>query len=343
MMKSGRGLSPLLAAVAFDGQADAHGALLKPRARNVRNNVENRDWNWMSVNENQEGPSYAGPAISGCGRTQRDITPVFDYDDLLPSGWYAEESYNAGQEIELEVGITAHHEGFFEFFVCFDVGNPTKACFDQYPLELVSDPLYGAPKDVFHPTRAYIPPYSFPAYRHTSNGRGRLHRYKMRLPSNMPNGNALLQWRYTTGNTCQLEDGYSNYYNSLWAGQGSAYDIFGICQNPLPETRTDLGSVPERFWNCAEVSIFGSVGGGPSPNPTNAPPSRPPAPTSPTSTPPVALPPSPSPPAPIQPSPNPPSSFNECCSGGTHLTTAVVLCAATIASTLAFSRVLCII
>lgn len=153
------------------------------------------DYDWKSVNENEK-PYGSGVAVSGCGRTQRNIAATkWDYDEP-PFAWNSEETYTGpNQVIEVEVVISAHHEGFFEFFVCDNLSDPNRACFEQYPLEFVSDSLYGAPYDSAHPTRAYIPVDSYPNYQYT--GGDKLFRYQMKLPSNVPTGSALLQWRYS--------------------------------------------------------------------------------------------------------------------------------------------------
>lgn len=41
-------------------------------------------------------------------------------------------------------------------------GAPESSCFDQYPLEYVSDLLYNAPKDPNYPNRAYVAPAGWP-------------------------------------------------------------------------------------------------------------------------------------------------------------------------------------
>jgi len=56
--------------------------------------------------------------------------------------------------------LTAHHKGHFVLKACpVSPGEiPSQGCFDANPLEFVSDELYGAPKDVNFPDRAYIAP-----------------------------------------------------------------------------------------------------------------------------------------------------------------------------------------
>ena len=306
-------------------RADAHGALTQPQARNwranqfvdgigpwacssTRNDQPLVDYNWNALNEN-ESTLGSGVATSACGITQRDSGDTFDYSrptncngDPLP--FASQASYAPGQEFEVDVQLTAHHEGFFEFFVCPDTMSPTRACFETYPLEFVSDPLYGALKDPSFPTRAYIPPSAFYD--------GSTHKYVVKMPNNAPSGNVLLQWRYTTGNTCELNSGYLEFYNSLWGGAAtSVYGSLPACgisaaYAELPDTREDFQKVPERFWNCAEISI---TGGGGSPNPPATPPptSKEPseAPSSSPTKKPTTPPPSTPPPTTVSPTPVP--------------------------------------
>lgn len=82
--------------------------------------------------------------------------------------------YIQGQEIEVDILLTAHHKGHFQFSLCpIQYGEePTGDCFEDYPLEFISDPLYGAPKDANYPNRAYIAQRALP-YKDRSGWRGR--------------------------------------------------------------------------------------------------------------------------------------------------------------------------
>ena len=78
---------------------------------------------------------------------------------------------------------------------------PAQSCFNDHPLEYVSDPLHSAPKDVNYPERAYIPNSSTRPWNYQ-------HRYK--LPSGVSGDNVLIQWKYITANSCN-PPGYDNY------------------------------------------------------------------------------------------------------------------------------------
>ena len=59
-----------------------------------------------------------------------------------------QSSHMVGSIIDVEVQLTAHHQGHFIFKAC-PINNtttiPTQECFDKYPLQFISDELYGAP------------------------------------------------------------------------------------------------------------------------------------------------------------------------------------------------------
>ncbi|XP_044734433.1 uncharacterized protein LOC123296832 [Chrysoperla carnea] len=92
--------------------------------------------------------------------------------------------YSVGQEIDVEVELTANHLGRFEINLCPN-NNPrqeaTQECFDRYPLFISGTrenryliPMDSKKKDVF--------------------------RYKVRLPPYVTCSQCVLQWTYYTGN-----------------------------------------------------------------------------------------------------------------------------------------------
>ena len=127
--------------------------------------------------------------------------------------------YTQGQEIDVEVVLTAHHKGHFEFFACAisPGGTASGECFKQNRLEFVSDLLYGAPKDPRFPHRAYIPPRSLARIDTSYNNLpGTLHRFRLKLPPGLSGDLVLLQWHYLTANSCKF-DGYDTYqYPGSW-------------------------------------------------------------------------------------------------------------------------------
>ena len=102
-----------------------------------------------------------------------------------------QDCYGPEDEILLEVLLTAGHEGHFEYRACpINAGGvATQECFDNHPLEFISDEKWSMPKDDNYPIRAYIPrdPDKF------------THKYK--LPAGLEGDLVLIQWIYITANT----------------------------------------------------------------------------------------------------------------------------------------------
>ena len=152
--------------------------------------------------------------------------------------------YSQGQEITVDILLTAHHKGHFEFFACpIEVGGKAAGdCFKRYPLTFVADELYGAPKDINNPTRAYIAP---PSRTITDNTgvTGQLFRYRFKLPSDLTGSLVLLQWHYLTANSCKYP-GYTEYpFPADWK---LPQDGLSICSN-IPADGNGTPGKPDKF------------------------------------------------------------------------------------------------
>jgi Lytic polysaccharide mono-oxygenase, cellulose-degrading/Chitin binding Peritrophin-A domain len=306
--------SSVFSACLFSSAA-GHGFLYSPRSRNFVASQDGKYYPLTADNPLIEDCPHClnlGGTLARCG-----LKADHNYD--MPQNGIGglmhanpQATLQAGQEIVLDVLLTAHHMGHFVYKACpvasvEDI--PTQACFDANPLEFVQDMLYGAPRDANYPERAYIAPIrASNAIMATIGGQsGMKFSHKFRLPSNVAGDMVLIQWHYLTANSC-VHPGYDVYPfpDSSWKNQA-----VGVCLN-IPE---DGNGVPEQFWNCAETSI--TRASGPSvPSPTPPLPSpTPPAPTNPISvltTPspvPVVSPPAPTPAAPTSPS-------QSCCPAG---------------------------
>ncbi|KAJ8880438.1 hypothetical protein PR048_016907 [Dryococelus australis] len=92
--------------------------------------------------------------------------------------------YTAGQEIEVEIELTANHWGRFEMYLCPN-NNPkyeaTQDCFDRFPLYISGS------NDV----RFDIP---------LETEKKAIFRYKVRLPAYVTCSQCVIQWTYFTGN-----------------------------------------------------------------------------------------------------------------------------------------------
>jgi len=241
---------------------DAHGYLKSPRSRNF---VAYQDGVWYHGERSDVYEKETCPHCANTGGTCGVIGPQnYDYPLSITEKLMAanpQAVFGRGDTITVEVILTAHHMGHFEFKACA-IGHgeiPTQECFDEYPLEFVSDELYGAPKDNNHVTRAYIPPTSYRGIQSDTSSdivTGYDFQYKMKLPSKLYGDLVLLQWHYLTANTCEVGD-YDKYdFPSKWGAFGYGA---GLCDLPIP---SDGGGAPEQFWNCAEIRILKNGGGG---------------------------------------------------------------------------------
>ena len=111
----------------------------------------------------------------------------------------------------VNVTLTVHHMGHFEFSLCPTATQATLSqdCFRNRKLEILQDNIFGAPVDAQFPERAMIPP---PQYQATSSAYI-LYSYDVRLPppsEDWPSGPYVLKWMYVTANSC-YPNGYVQY------------------------------------------------------------------------------------------------------------------------------------
>ena len=240
---------------------DGHGYLKTPRSRNFVASQDGKSFGGTSTTPLTEYCPHClnrGGPLAACGLVDNRNydTPPNAIGGTMPTN--IQGTYPMGGTMEVDVVLTAHHMGHFEFHACplSTAGAiPTQACFKSNPVKVVRDVLYGAPVDVNYPNRAYIPPLTFPGIINESGGTvpGTLYRYILQLPENLRGNLVLLQWYYLTGNSCQ-HPGYDTYpFPAAWGG-----NLPGNT-GPCNVDDNDGGSgTPERFWNCAEISIVSS-------------------------------------------------------------------------------------
>ena len=215
-------LAAVIALLSISSNVHAHGYLKSPRSRNF---VAFQDGVWsplLASNPLKEDQPQG--ANTGGTRAQCGIIEGRNYDfpkNALggPLGTKIQSCYQPGQTIDLEVYLTAHHNGHFEFKACpISPGQaPTQACFDANKLRFVSGE--SANFDPNYPERAYIPPRDAKAWNY---------QYKFQLPSGLSGDLVLLQWKYITANSC-LPSGYDSYnFPSGWRPSAS------IACGPLP-------------------------------------------------------------------------------------------------------------
>jgi len=170
-------------------------------------------------------------------------------------------SWVAGQVIDLEIGVTAHHNGYVEFRLCDNADNLSQKCLNEHLLERVlrDDDITGI--DANYPERYYLDPPCTERRPLDSNTYGynygneffpneQAMRMSYRLPANLKCTNCVLQMHYMTANSCN-PPGYRTFSfpASSCVGDGGATGYF----NPqISDCGTAWG---EEFWNCADVEI----------------------------------------------------------------------------------------
>ena len=264
------------------GGAEGHGYLYGPRSRNF---VAAEDGVWWKPDsdptvypQKESCPhclnQYRAPGY--CGLTQdgsKEYTVPKDFQGDPITNPPLQSSLVAGDVTKIGFALTAHHKGHVELGVCCEA-QPSQDCFNRNKLTFERDLLYGAPKDPNHPERGYIAPRSMgggdPSKDTMTPGEyGNAMDFQMdfRMPAGVSGDRCLLQWRYYTGNSCEMP-GYDAvaWPDASWRNSG-----VGQCSLPLSE---DGSGAPERFWNCADVQVL-SDGGTPAPAPIPAPRTRP--------------------------------------------------------------------
>jgi hypothetical protein len=186
-------------------QASGHGYLSSPRSRNLLAFEETVWWPQTANDPEPETCPHClnrGGTLARCGVFE-DHWGVRNYDapknalgGQLPTKIQA--TYNQGQDITLDVTLTAHHRGHFVFSACpISPGEvPTQECFDGNKLTFVEDMMYDANFDPNYPERAYIAPMNSPNYEpdYGSSLAVMEFSFKMRLPPDLYGDVVLIQW-----------------------------------------------------------------------------------------------------------------------------------------------------
>lgn len=168
-------------------------------------------------------------------------------------------TYSAGQEIDAEFVITAHHRGWLYLRLC-DEARVTEACLEKYPpLERVrfeDDELIQAqPINPAAPHVFYLNPICY--FGQTGNGGygdGVTMKGRFKLPDGVSCEHCVLQMHWITANSCTppfMKD-FDEFKTNKWrscsgdGGGGWYSSSFSDCVGT---------TYAEEFWNCADVSI----------------------------------------------------------------------------------------
>lgn len=161
-------LSLLLTALLLPTEVQGHACLTEPRSRQWYAFQDGGRQFWgdsaIGLPEQKSGPfgyQAGGYDYGPCGRKRaNDLSSDYttNYVDAFGGevNWVSQAIYDEGQVIDIEVTVTANHKGHFEFYLCTDVDNPTQECFDENPLEFVSDEYNGGTVDPDYPFRGYM-------------------------------------------------------------------------------------------------------------------------------------------------------------------------------------------
>ncbi|KAL4425189.1 hypothetical protein ABPG75_009205 [Micractinium tetrahymenae] len=212
--------------------ASAHGFVAEPAARNVVRNWQycphcvNAGGPWPVSKEGKlTWPAYSMP-VCGDRELERAGSPV--------------AHYTAGGEIDITVFITAFHGGRHQFRLC-PSDDVTESCLDQNVLERAdgSGPYSWTPVD-----GGSAPGAKWRKDNQAGQG-GESYTWRYRLPKGVSCERCVLQWFWTTANSCKVPGAPS------WVGSDPGM-LF--CNQP--------GPYPEVFANCADISIGGGGGSG---------------------------------------------------------------------------------
>ena len=196
-------LIPLLLLVQlFTDFASGHGYLSSPRSRNL---LAYEETVWWPLTENDPAPETCpqclnkGGTVAACGLVgdRNYDTPKNALGGTMPN--LPQATYTQGQDIVVNVTLTAHHRGHFVFSACpmtTTTDIPTQECFAKHRLTFVEDNMYGGNYDPNYPERAYIAPMNDPNYVPDESASNVLIEYsfKMRLPQDVYGDLVLIQW-----------------------------------------------------------------------------------------------------------------------------------------------------
>lgn len=270
--------------VTLIGTAHGHGYMFEPPTRNYDawlNGMDSGSQEGVPPREycthclNTKGPG------SVCGTSENGINYDVWLDSLGdPMPWNSNgRVYGEGATITISSFLVAHHTGHMEVKACPMGSASTQECFDEpgHILEFVEDLAYDMPKDENYPERGY--------YYGSQEFNNNAFSMQFKLPEGLVGEEVLLQWWYYTANSCTPE-GYAEYFGAnsdlpedFW---NSSMDI---CTDEQWTPVFYSGAWPERFVNCAEVTIV--QGGGPVETPTASPVTSTPDPTPPPTNPPT--------------------------------------------------------
>eukprot|EP00045_Choanoeca_perplexa_P017020 m.238501 g.238501 ORF g.238501 m.238501 type:complete len:415 (-) comp17429_c0_seq19:1890-3134(-) len=226
--------------IGLAAMVDGHGFMFKPASRNSCASCNNYCPHCLNAGGpgwvQSQSPNGLWPAVDTEVTTVRRglCGDQIGQPQLHLAPKPVVETYQKGQVIDVEMRITAHHQGHIELRLCDNANALTQTCLNKHLLNRVDTDE--SPIDPRHPNRWYLPP--------NSGGYSAQFVYKaqFKLPDNVTCTHCVLQWWYVTANSCLPPDyNQFNFPTSSWWSPG------------LSACGTVYG---EEFWNCADVAIL---------------------------------------------------------------------------------------
>lgn len=206
-----------------------------------------------------------------------------------------QESWTAGEVVDIQITITTHHKGHFEFRICdkkldaSSVGSHKlgQECLNQHLLmREPPDVAYSncvpndsradcQPIDPEHPERWYLPPPGDSgvqvAYKNFSDddavdihAEGVIYTMKYRIPRGLSCTECTLQWQWSSANSCLPDGSYLTYFKAMQKARWNASEWcpwctsgWATCENSCCPKDEAFG---EEFWNCADVTVNAGSG-----------------------------------------------------------------------------------
>eukprot|EP00121_Abeoforma_whisleri_P005545 Awhi_evm1s5028 len=239
----------------------AHGAMVVPKSRNMVARVNGEEFcpHCLSaggpgfIQSVTPGGKFNWPETQTSSVRQGLCGNPVNSDLVYQKPGPVSQTYKSGQVIDIQIAITAHHKGHFEFWLC-DQAEVTFECLNKYHLVRVEDSSHPlSPIDTKFPERYHLEP-SCAGNSPNDFDKENLASYlpgsqritmKYKLPKGVTCEHCVLQWWWGTGNSCVIPGSKSFNYPqdtcSSWNNAG-----LSECGN---------GGYPEEFWNCADIKI----------------------------------------------------------------------------------------
>jgi len=235
----------------------------------VGSNLVNGEWPYPETTTSSVRRGMCGDPI---GSTDPKYNPYNQARAIANMGLLEEElgpdfssTYTIGQTIELTVDVTAHHVGHMEFFLCDtkdlnDPDNLTQDCVNKH--QLVRDPNFESltPIDPKYPGRFFLEPkclHDQDAPKEDGLQIGQRMTVHYKLPEGLVCDHCILQLWWITSNSC-LPPGYREFFSDKTNNVMPECNGDGGSKGLWNEYLSDCGvkSIPEEFWNCADIRII---------------------------------------------------------------------------------------